>query len=150
MPIALGVIPDSATVTHNANDWYVGVIAPISDSIMALEGDGALSSPLPTWTPLTLAGAWVYYGAPFATPAVRKNGDYVQCKGLIKSGAVGTLFTLPVGYRPSFQQQLIANSSAFQVATIQVAASGVVTLISLGGGTNAYLSLDHLIFDLGA
>lgn len=150
MPIALGVIPDS-TATHTAADWYAGVIAPISDSVMALEGDGALNSPLPTWTPLTLAGAWVFYGtAQFAVPAVRKNGDFVQCKGLIKNGAAGTLFTLPVGYRPSFQQQFAANCGGFNVATIQAATSGVVTLISLGGGNNTYLSLDHIIFDLGA
>ena len=68
-------------------------------------GLGASTSPLlPPSTALAIAGGWSAFGAPYGTPAARRDANgYVHLEGVIKSGALTsgtTLTTLPAGFRP--------------------------------------------------
>ncbi|KKK52619.1 hypothetical protein LCGC14_3103070, partial [marine sediment metagenome] len=53
------------------------------------------------WIAPTLLNSWVNYAATYDTTGYMKDGfGFVHLKGLVKSGVAGTIFTLPVGYRP--------------------------------------------------
>lgn len=53
------------------------------------------------WITPTMANWWVVYSASRATPQYRRIWDVVHIKGMIKNGTAGTIFTLPVWYRPA-------------------------------------------------
>jgi len=90
------------------------------------------------WTTLPLAGAWVAFDVAH-TPQYRKLGDVVEIRGLIKSGATGSAFTLPAGFRP-FQSDetfaVVANNAFGQVSISASTGIGTVT----GSATFTYLS----------
>lgn len=104
-----------------------------------------LSAPDSGWTAPTLTNSWVHYGAPFSTPGYRIDAlGYVHLRGLLKSGTVNlAMFTLPAGYRPESQLifSTICNNA---VSRIDVTTAGVV--IQSGGSSNAFQSLDDIIF----
>src|SRR6478735_2993404 len=56
------------------------------------------------WITMALTSPWVNYGAPYASAAYRKIGSQVFLRGLVKgaTGTTGTIFTLPVGFRPTY------------------------------------------------
>jgi len=84
------------------------------------------------WTPVTFQGAWVNYGAPYQVAQYRKVGDEVQVRGLIKSGASGTVaFTLPAGFRP-LADYVLPSNAAGAYASLTVKADGTVapTMVS--------------------
>jgi len=67
---------------------------------------GTATSPrVPLATALTMAGAWSAFGAPYVTPAVRRDANgFAHIEGSIKSGTLtsGTVITtLPAGFRPA-------------------------------------------------
>lgn len=80
-----------------------------------------------TWTALTLINSWVNFDA--GHPAqIRKVGDDVEVRGLIKSGVSGTVaFNAPAGSRP-FQ-----TDETFPIVT----SPSVFGLISINGSTGA-------------
>lgn len=80
------------------------------------------------WTPATLQNGWVNTGGSWPVAAYRKIGDNVQLRGMVQSGAVGTvIFTLPVGFRPigSMQVPVVTGGGTYGVITL--AADGTVT-----------------------
>ncbi len=69
-----------------------------------------VKTPASDWVPVTsFSNSWVNFGGGFAPAAYRRDASgNVWVRGLIKSGTVATTaFTLPVGYRPSADGNLI-------------------------------------------
>ena len=97
----------------------------------------------PSWTALTLQGAWVAYGSPFASPAYYKDTvGIVHLKGLIKSGS-STIAALPSGYRPSEDLCFIVNGSG-AAAEVFIQSGG--NILKQGGSSANYFSLDGISF----
>ena len=113
-----------------------------------------LQEPTPfddSYKALTLQNSWVDY-----TPAtygggrykISKNGD-VRLAGRISTGTLtdGTVvFTLPVGYRPSYAITLYAISDLFNAGSRMVInPDGTAAVYS---ASNTWLSLDNLVFSI--
>lgn len=99
-----------------------------------------------TWTNLTLAAGWVFYGGGFTTPQYTKGSDnIVSLKGLIRSGtttAGTTITTLPVGFRP--KERILYTVSSLNVnSRVDILPNGQVQIQS---GSNAWFSLDGIHF----
>lgn len=111
-------------------DLY-GTTTRLADSVESVFGAVA-------WTAVTFAGAWVNFGGSEQTVQYRKVGDLVQIRGVAKSGAAGTVFTLPVGYRPPATHYEVGFSGSTGAVTFNVASTGVVSVNGyLGTGSNA-------------
>jgi len=82
-----------------------------------------------------LSGAWVV--TPGFVTGYRKVGRRVSVQGVVRTGS-GTIFTMPVGYRPS-QQVYFATTGNGAFALIGVSAAGVVSLVT---GSSIDVSLD--------
>lgn len=94
---------------------------------------------LQDWQTPTLAGAWANTGSGFSVAGYYKQDGVVHLRGNLSSGT-GTIFTLPVGYRP--QYQIVSGAVATGGGQVQISTSGVVSLTT---GT-APISLDGLSF----
>lgn len=93
----------------------------------------------PAWIPLNglYQGGWVDYGAPYGPAKYRKVlNDEVQLRGLIQSGVVGPICTLPVGYRPLYEP-IITVACYFGNAEIRINTAGVVSVASVSGTASA-------------
>ena len=135
---------------------YITTDDRIPDRITRLERAFAASGPVPTlldpWHNVGTAGEPAFnagssnYGAPFNTGGFRKDPfGRVHLKGLVNCSAVGgTIFTLPVGYRPSSQMLLDAVANSVQ-GRVDVTPGGAV-LMALGAA-NGWITLDGLYFD---
>ncbi len=100
----------------------------VRDNLNYLYGDTA-------WITPTLGNNWQYFGVPYAVPAYRKHGDQVSLKGLVANNTASgwgfniPMFTLPVNYRPSFNQLwgvLGYIAGAYHWGRVDVLSSGVV------------------------
>ena len=121
------------------------------------------------WVAPTFTNSWVNYGSGFQTAGYRRIGDVVYLRGLVKLGTLGTsMFTLPVGYRPTGNILLAAlvnvkatfNTGAASTGTahthpivaseiagrIDINTSGTVSPTTTGG--NGWISLDGLSFSV--
>jgi hypothetical protein len=102
-------------------------------------------------------GTWVNFDNSAAVPGTstqrsasfRKGPDgRVQLHGVVKSGANNTsVFTLPVGYRPTKDRNYLVQSSGAP-AVIAVNPSGTVTAVNLtGSAVTTFVYLDSVEFD---
>lgn len=105
----------------------------------------------PFWTAPTLVNAWVNFGAPYTNAGYVQITGQVHLRGVIKSGTIAagtTLFTLPVGNRPSgsltFPADSITSGGVIVAARILIETSGAVKI--QGGGDNFFLSLNGISF----
>lgn len=99
------------------------------------------------WTAATLAGAWVVFGGAHAAPGYRRVGTRVELRGTAKSGATGTLFTLPAGYRPPFDFYFNAMANGGTAQLSVSASTGVVAVLGyISPATNAILSIQGISF----
>lgn len=114
-------------------------IATNASRLDVLEASADIQTP-------TLAGAWVNFGAPFQTARYWKDAHgVVHLEGLVKSG-VGTIFTLPTGYRPVADNLFAAIAGTpTDVGRIDVTSSGAVSLGS-GWGNNTFVQLSGITF----
>lgn len=121
--------------------WVVGEILTaallnthLRDNLLYLKGDTA-------WIAPTLLNAWANYGAPHAFAGYRKIDDTVRLRGLVGAGA-GTIFTLPVGYRPTADLVFVVDTNSGH-GRCDITSNGNVTYVS--GGT-VYFSLSGISF----
>ena len=75
----------------------------------------------------------------------------VHLRGLVKSGSIGAIFTLPAGYRPTATWLFIcaSNSSATPpgYARVDINTSGSVSLNTYSANSNnGWVSLDGITF----
>lgn len=133
---------DSVTTTKilaaNVTDAKLAVATQTKLTAISATADSS-------WTEPALSNSWVTYdAASFPTLAYRMDGyGYVHFKGLIKNGTLNaTVFTLPVGYRPS-KQLHIATVAGGAFANIAILPSGVV---HCQVGSTGWYSFDGLSF----
>lgn len=88
---------------------------------------------------------WVNYSSLFNPAAFWKDPwGVVHLRGLVKDGTINTtIFTLPAGYRPEYQQLFVALEES-TLGRVDVLADGQVQM-KQGVGTN-WLSLDGMTF----
>ena len=97
------------------------------------------------WTAATYQNSWVSYGSPFsAARYIKDDLGVVHLDGLVKNGTIGTtIFTLPVGYRPAYQQLFAACTNPNTIGRIDVQTDGQVVT---NGGSNVWISLAGITF----
>ncbi len=105
-------------------------LASVDARVVTLEDDSGWQTP-------TLTGSWANYGSGKQNAQYRKQGDKVTLRGLVKSGS-GTIFTLPVGYRPAAELDFVTTATA-AFGQLNITTGGVV---SLAVGTNTYVSIN--------
>ncbi len=140
----------------NQNTRSYTVAAPYNGSVVAASvtatnsagtsGPGTNSITIPIWVPLLLGNNWAYYGSPYAVPAYTKtSAGSVMLKGMIKGGSIGGgIATLPAGYRPATNEDLLLqNDSNSAAGRLDVTSSG---LINETVGSNVWVSLDGISF----
>lgn len=101
------------------------------------------------WQTPTLATNWTDYDTGNASVQYKKDAlGNIVIKGLAKKSVAlaysDTIFTLPVGYRPT-KQQLFASVGNDAFASIGITTAGVVALRA--GGSATWTSLAGIIFD---
>lgn len=97
--------------------------------------------------PGALANGWAaYVDSTYGTPRYRKIGKLVQVRGLVVAGTFGvTIFTLPVGYRPSLNLIFNCKTSGTQV-TVEARILTAGTLQIQSGTAGQYFSLSDIMF----
>lgn len=104
------------------------------------------------WTAPTFQNGWTNYGSGFQTAAYRQVGDIVSLRGIVakpsalSNNSSSMVCTLPVGFRPSLNENFTCNcwgaaGQGEQQVLVQVAAAGSVYVI-VGG--NAAAQNPHL------
>lgn len=135
------------SVSLRQQDLYT-MIQDIWDRLTRLEK----LVPIDNWTTIGEQGApafensWVNYGGTNASAAYYRDPfNVVRLKGLVKNGTIGgvPIFTLPVGYRPLEDVNMIAMSNGGVGYLFVQASSGEVRAIA---GSNTYFSLDNVTF----
>ena len=99
------------------------------------------------WITPSLASGWANFGSGYQVAGYRKlaNGD-VELRGLIKSGTIYTVFTLPAGYAP-IAHEIITAASGTGTCQILILTSGIITVTQYsGGGSNSDVSLTGVHF----
>jgi hypothetical protein len=86
------------------------------------------------WTAVTFQNSWANFGAGMQVAQYRKVGDVVEVRGVIQSGATATVaFTLPAGFVPPATQTLPVVGPSGALASVTVATTGTVAVISASG-----------------
>lgn len=94
------------------------------------------------WQAPTFTGTWVNSGGTNQVMQIRKQGDKVKGRGVVKSGTIGTsVFTLPVGWRPKASRQFCTVSNSV-FGAFYVGSDGTVVPYV---GNNAFVSLEFEI-----
>jgi hypothetical protein len=154
--------PTHAAIPQAEIELHVDGGAAASEAIIRTTGGGSLIDPTSAaytlswgqgifyaadghnWLTPTLLNSWVNFGGVW--PAVQyykyPDGD-VGVRGVVKSGTAGTIFTLPVGYRPPASIDFVqkSNSDAATISWVQVAASGAVAVAGGLAPAQVWLSL---------
>ncbi len=95
--------------------------------------------------------SWVNFGGAYDAAGFAKDAiGRVWIKGLVKSGVATTVFTLPVGYRPTKDIVMVSASNNVVIAKLQVTSAGAVVATLLGVGTNAWYSINIVFTADGA
>lgn len=137
-PMTASPIADGTTA--NVVRWYQKLFKYINDEDAKLTADDSL------WLAPTFQNSWVNYGAGWGVAGYRKRRNIVFLRGLVKSGSVAAIFTLPVGFQPN-DQRIFTTCANAGAARIDVTAAGLVSVIGYGyGGTNAFVSLAGIAF----
>lgn len=86
-------------------------------------------------------GGWVNYGAGYVPVRFRRKDGVVHVQGLGKSGS-GTIFTLPVGFRPAFNMLTPAIDGVNGIARTDVNANG--TVVAAAGASVALWTINAI------
>lgn len=99
------------------------------------------------WTPVSgFANGWQDYTTDFRQAQYRHVGEYVELRGLIRSGTINaTAFTLPPWARPK-AAEIFTSASYNTVGTVFVNPSGAIVPAT---GSNVYMSLSGIRFERG-
>jgi hypothetical protein len=142
-------------VTVSANHGFAPGTPGNNNAVkVTVQTTDTVTPPPSAWAPVTFQNGWVNFDAG-RTAQYRKNGDYVELRGVVKSGTVayGTaMFTLPVGYRPLSSRgeiDFVCLSAPNASAGVAVFADGTVSVYPIASSTPAtYLYLDSIRFSV--
>ncbi|MFH1318547.1 MAG: hypothetical protein ABIH71_05985, partial [Candidatus Omnitrophota bacterium] len=102
-----------------------------------------------SWSAPSFTNSWSNFGGAFSPAGYfRDKNGIVHLRGFVNNGTIGSaMFTLPAGYRPSYQEVHIAltmtSGLAYAYGRLDIEANGAVT--SKTGG-NYFVSLDGITF----
>lgn len=103
------------------------------------------------FTDVTFSGSWTNFGAPYEEVSYAKFGDIVRLRGLLKhavTSTTGTVFTLPVGYRPAKSRRFVVDAAGGQAVCV-LANTGVFQVAGYQNGGNAgTIGMDLISFDI--
>lgn len=99
----------------------------------------------PAWTAPTLLNSWVNFGGTEQVAQVRKVGDMVQLRGVIKSGTVGftDALVLPYGMRPPANLPFAIQSNG-AIAGLYITSAGSVQVF-FGSNVSAGISVQFSV-----
>jgi hypothetical protein len=98
---------------------------------------------------VSFSNSWVNNGGAYPGAAYGREDGLVLLRGLVRSGTVsgsGTIFVLPVGYRPGARLMfpvICASGSTRQIGQCDITSIGEVIAVT---GANTFWSLDGLLF----
>jgi hypothetical protein len=128
--IATGDVADGAITTAKILDGTIATGDIADNAITFAKLDKT------AWTAVTYQNSWVDYStASYGPTQVRRVGDWVEGRGLIKGGADATVaFTLDVGLRPNFPRYGSANDTGSTpvYGTCVIGTNGTVLIINKG------------------
>lgn len=158
------VANNAAAPTLPANSIWLAVIVTGASAITSIRQGGYDSNFKPVypfssllgaqqaWQNATLQNGWVVFGAPYPTNVgyMKDSLGFVHTRGLIKSGTATqntVIFTLPIGYRPSFDLYII-NAVAGNWGIVHIGTNGNVMYDNASSATTAQVaySLDNIHF----
>jgi hypothetical protein len=100
------------------------------------------------WNAPTLLNSWANFGGTHAPAGYFKDSNgVVHLRGLVSGGTIGTtavIFTLPLNYRPAFQEIfVIRNGAGSGIAEVRIQPNGEVIAYS---GADSWWSLAGITF----
>lgn len=100
------------------------------------------------WIVPAFMNGWINFNTTHNPAGYFKDSlGIVHLRGLVKNGTNNTtIFTLPVGYRPSYQELQAVQTNPNTIGRVDILADGQVTVVS---GSNGWVSLDGITFRAG-
>jgi len=100
------------------------------------------------WIVPAFMNSWTNYDTTYNPAGYFKDSlGIVHLRGLVKNGTNNTtIFTLPVGYRPSNRELQAVQTNLNTIGRVDILADGQVTVVS---GSNGWVSLDGITFRAG-
>ncbi|MCZ8276313.1 MAG: hypothetical protein O9314_21940 [Microcystis sp. LE19-4.1E] len=100
------------------------------------------------WIVPAFMNSWTNYDTTYNPAGYFKDSlGIVHLRGLVKNGTNNTtIFTLPVGYRPSNRELQAVQTNLNTIGRVDILADGQVTVVS---GSNVWVSLDGITFRAG-
>jgi cytoskeletal protein CcmA (bactofilin family) len=100
------------------------------------------------WIVPAFMNSWTNYDTTYNPAGYFKDSlGIVHLRGLVKNGTNNTtIFTLPVGYRPSNRELQAVQTNPNTIGRVDILADGQVTVVS---GSNVWVSLDGITFRAG-
>jgi hypothetical protein len=135
-------------LTPTPLDRYFAEFAEFKRRLRALE----LRRSVLTWVDVpSFSNGWENIGAPFQVVSYSKDAQgIVWIRGVASAGGVGTMFTLPSGFRPAatelFGCDANGTSGGHAIARIDISDDGTVTYQS-GPTSSNYCSLSGIAFE---
>lgn len=99
----------------------------------------AAQAPDTGWIAPTLVGGWSNYGSGYVPARYRRLNGIVYAQGLVRFGS-GTIFTLPVGFRPAFNMLTTGIEGTNTVCRTDFNANG--TVVAAAGASNSLWSFN--------
>jgi hypothetical protein len=132
----MSIYPEDPGSEAAAREQFQGLLDQLKDYANSLKNIENVIAP-------TLVNSWVNYPGNMPAGYYKDSFGIVHIQGMVKSGAIGsTIFTLPVGYRPSAGFN-VATASNGAYGEIAIDANGVVTATV---GSNTWVSLMNIQF----
>ena len=102
---------------------------------------------LNAWTTASLLSSWTQFGS-IPTAYAKDSFGNIYIRGWVNGGTVGSgnpVFTLPTGYRPTYNHIFPSISSGLTLSRIDVKTTGDVEVIV---GNNAWVTLSGIVFSI--
>lgn len=138
-----GAVTTAKIVDSNITTAKIANLAVTTGKLADLSVTAAKIETQQAWQTPAMLNGWVRYDTTHDNVGYMKDSlGFVHLRGLIRSGTAGTVFTLPVGYRPLFRRiyPCVSNQT---IARLDVRADGVIELAAYN---NAWVSLEGVTF----
>ncbi|MBE9217559.1 hypothetical protein [Dolichospermum flos-aquae] len=134
---------DHIALMPGAGNVGIGTITPTTK--LEVNGNLKVTGNITTesWQTPSLLNGWRNYDNVYNPPGYFKDSfGIVHLRGLVTNGA-GTIFTLPLGYRPAFRELQAVVTWNNTIGRLDIQTNGEVLM---NMGNNAWFSLDGVTF----
>lgn len=141
----LGTVTDRLVIMRSDGNVGIGTGAPQA-RLQVAGGETLLEQE--DWSNPSFQNGWVNYGSGYLNAGYFEDSlGVVHLRGLVRNGTFGevsgTIFTLPVGYRPAGRVIFSVMTSPNAAGRVDVLPTGDVRAIA---GSSGYLSLEGISF----